>query len=273
MNRALLLLTVLLASFCSTAADPRDRESELNYLRCVMPESLLEFAHVEVPAIENIAILGEGAEQHLGLRLLPGQKILHGGIRAEVSVNYPYQPGDTVRYAWRFMVPKGFQSDAPKNRWWIIGQWHDQPNKDRGESRDGFPSRSPPVLVSIGELEGRLALVIAYGPKQSQKRGPLFIEPGNCHRLTAEIHWSQQAEGKATFYLDAPDKPAVVTEGPNMHNDYPHCLKLGMYRHPEIKTDNCIFLDDLTLTPQAVTRNLGRPTSSAPSQPVANPAP
>ena len=101
MNRRL-LLAALLASSCSKAADSKDREKELSYLRCVMPESLLEFAHVEVPAIENITIVGEGAGQHLGLHLLPGQKKKNGGIRAEINVNYPFQPGDTGRYAWRF---------------------------------------------------------------------------------------------------------------------------------------------------------------------------
>jgi hypothetical protein len=244
----LLLLAPLVAVSCRKAAGPGGREQELGYLRCFMPTGLLDFAHVEVPALENIALLGQGADQHLGLHLIPGQKKRNGGIRAEISVNYPYQPGDTVRYAWRFMVPKGFQSDAPLNRWWIIGQWHDQPNPRRGETWAGYPSKSPPVLISIGELEGRLAIAIAYGPKQSQQRGPLFIEPGIWHRLIAEIHWSQKADGKATFYLDAPDRPAAVLEGLNMHNDYQHYLKLGMYRHPEIKTDNWIYLDDLTVT-------------------------
>ena len=125
MSRYLFLLVALLTSSCSKAADPKDRERELSYLRCVVPESLLEFAHVEVPAVENITIMGEGTNQHLGLHLLPGQKKRNGGVRVEISVDYPFQPGDTVRYAWRFMVPEGFESDAPKNRWWIIGQWHD----------------------------------------------------------------------------------------------------------------------------------------------------
>lgn len=38
---------------------------------------------------------------------------------------------------------------------------------------------------------------------------------------------------------------------PNLHNAYQHYLKLGMYRHPDIKTDNWIYLDDLTITKQA----------------------
>ena len=246
----LLLCVVLFLPACGKVAGPDARERELSYLRCVMPESLLEFAHVEVPAIENITIQGADANQHLGLHLFPGQKKLNRGIRAEISVDYPHQPGDTVRYAWRFMVPNGFQSDAPQNRWWIIGQWHDQPNRERDESWDGFPSRSPPVLLGIGELNDRIAISMAYGPDQSQKRGPLFIEPGQWHSLAVEIRWSQDADGRAKLFLDDMTQPAVVIDGPNMHNDFQHYLKLGMYRHPEITTDNWIYLDDLTITTQ-----------------------
>ena len=251
MKRALYILlpfVALLLPSCDKFASPDMRERELSYLRCVMPDSLLEFAHVEVPAVENIAIQTDGANQHLGLHLFPGQQKLNGGIRAEISVDYPHQPGETVRYAWRFMVPQGFQSDAPKNRWWIIGQWHDQPNRDQGETWDDFPSRSPPVLISIGEMDDRLAIVMAYGPDQSQNRGPFFIEPGQWYNLAVEIRWSKNADGRAALFLDDMNQPAAVIDGPNMHNDFQHYLKLGMYRHPEIATDNWIYLDDLTIT-------------------------
>lgn len=250
MNRISLLLVAVFGSVGSKAAEPQVRERELSYLRCIMPESLLEFAHVEVATLENIAVLGEGTRQHLGLHLLPAPKKLNGGVRAEVSIDYPFRSGDTVRYAWRFKVPDGFQSDAPKNRWWIIGQLHDQPNQNRGETWDGFAAKSPPILVSIGELQGKLAIGIAYGLDQSQQRGPYFIEPGIWQSVALEIHWSQNADGKASFYFGDLSKPVTVLEGPNMHNDYQHYLKLGMYRHPDIATDNWIYLDDLTITKQ-----------------------
>ena len=239
---------LLLSPCCGRSADPAAREKELAYLRAVAPDDLLEFAHVEVPAIDNIALVGEGPTQHLGLHVLPGQKKLHGGIRAEISVDYPHKQGDTLRYEWRFMVPKGFVSDAPKNRWWIIGQWHDQPDSSRGETWEIFTSKSPPVLLGLGELQGKLGIGIAYGPDQSQKHGPLFIEAGRWHRLAVEIRWSQKADGKATFYLDDMSTPVATAIGPNMHNDFQHFLKLGMYRHPDIDTDNWIYVDDLKIT-------------------------
>lgn len=251
MNPSIILILLFVTS-CSKATDPKAREIELSFLRCLMPESLLEFSHVEVPAAENIAILGEGAEQHLGLHIFPAQKKLHGGIRAEISVDFPHQSGDTIRYAWRFMVPEGFTSDAPRNRWWLIGQWHDQPDKTRNESWEKFPSNSPPVLISLGEIDGKLGLGLAYGPKQDQKHGPIFIKPGKWHQLTVDIHWSQKSDGKATIYLDDLTKPTATFTGPNMHNAYQHYLKFGMYRHPEIATDNWIYIDDLTIAKSAM---------------------
>lgn len=106
------------------------------------------------------------------------------------------------------------------------------------------------MLLGIRALNDRLAISMAYGPDQSQNRGPLFIEPGKCHSVAVEIRWSQNADGRATLFLDAMTQPAGVLDGPNMHNDFQHFLKFGMYRHPEIATDNWIYIDDLTIITQ-----------------------
>ncbi|MDP1561702.1 MAG: polysaccharide lyase [Pirellulaceae bacterium] len=230
---------------CDRPADSNDREQELAYLRVLMPTELLPHAHVEVPGLENIAILGEGVEQHLGLRLYPGQKQRNRGNRAEVSLDWPYQEGDTVRYEWRFRVPEDFKSDAPQNRWWIIGQWHDQPDLNRGETWENFPSRSPPILVGIGEMDGRTAIAIEYGPTQADKQGPIFIERGQWHQLAFVIHWSQQVDGTADVYLDDMARPIHSYSGPNMHNGFQHYLKIGMYRDPAIATDCWIHVANL----------------------------
>lgn len=244
----LLLFVAISFTSCRQNVEPDVRERELSYLRCVVPENLLDFAHVEVPGIENIAIHGKAADQYLGLHLFNGQAKLNGGIRAEISVDYPFNEDDTVRYAWRLMVPEGFQSDAPKNRWWLIAQWHDQPNRNSGETWDEFPSRSPPVLISIGGQDDRIAIAMAYGLQQDKTHGPLFIEPGKWHNVALEIRWSQKTNGRASLYLDDFSQPVTVIDGPNMHNNFQHYLKVGMYRHPQITTDNWIFIDDLAIT-------------------------
>lgn len=248
MPRFLFHLLLLCVASCSRAADPQAREKELSYLRVLIPEDLLEHAHVEVPGIENIAVLGEGTDRHLGLHILPGQPKRGGGVRAEVSVDVPHEEGDTLRYEWSFRVPEDFQSDAPRNRWCLIGQWHDQPDTRRGETWEGFPSHSPPVLIGLGEVNGRLGIGIEYGPTQAQKYGPIFIERGQWHRVAMVIRWSQKADGQATLFFDDMTRPVKTFEGPNMHNGFQHFFKFGMYRHPEIATDNWIHLKDFKVT-------------------------
>lgn len=243
----LLLCTVLCG--CNKAGS---RDDELVYLRTVVPDSLLEYAHLEIGSAKGVAITGDGQSKHLGLHLFPGQRKVHGGIRAEISVDYPFQQGETVRYSWRFLLPNDFISDAPKNRWWVIGQWHDQPNKKQGETWKNFHSHSPPVLLGLGELDGKLAMSLSYGPTNVKHKqrvvGPIFLERGKWHTITFVIRWSQGADGKALVFLDDLSSPVITAEGPNMNNDYQHYLKLGMYRHPDIATDNWIYVDDLEIS-------------------------
>jgi hypothetical protein len=251
LRQIILLIPLLVAILCG-CTKAGSREDELVYLRTVMPDSLLEYAHLDVGSAKSVAIIGEGTRQHLGLRVFPGQEKVHGGIRAEISVGFPFQQGDTVRYSWRFMLPDNFVSDAPKNRWWIIGQWHDQPNKRLGETWKNFRSSSPPVLLGLGELEGKPAVSLSYGPTtgnlKSQVVGPIFLERGKWHTITFIIRWSQGPAGKVLAFLDDLSTPAMIAEGPNMNNDYEHYLKLGMYRHPDIAIDNWIYVDDLEIT-------------------------
>ena len=247
-----ILLPLLIVTVSCGCTKTGSRDDELIYLRTMMPDSLLEYAHLDVASVKSVAIIGEGQTKHLGLHVFPGQSKVHGGIRAEISVDYPFQQGETIRYSWRFMLPKDFVSDAPKNRWWVIGQWHDQPNKKLGETWEGFPSLSPPVLLGLGELEGRPAIGLTYGPtndnRKSRAVGPVFLERGKWHAITFVMRWSRGPDGRASVFLDDLSKPVMTAEGPNMNNDYQHYLKLGMYRHPDIATDNWIYVDDLEIS-------------------------
>lgn len=246
------LLALLLSCTFFGCTKPASREEQLSYLRAIMPESLLEYASLEIGSAKNAVIVKEGKTQHLRLGIFPGQAKVNKGMRSEVSVDYPYIQGDTVCYSWRFMLPKDFVCDAPKNRWWIIGQWHDQPNVMQGESWETFSSRSPPVLLGLGELEGRPAIGFTYGPtvdgQKQQSFGPIFLERGKWHSLAVVIRWSQGADGKATVFLDDHTTAAISVDGPNMNNDYQHYLKLGMYRHPAISTENWITIGNVEIT-------------------------
>jgi hypothetical protein len=225
------------------------REEELQYLRVVLPDEHLGYANLEVSSREALIVGEEGADRYLGLRVFPGQKRKDNRVRAEISVDYPFRPGDRVRYSWRFRVPEDFVTDAPANRWWVIGQWHDQPDQRLGESWDQFPSRSPPIVLGVGELDGRVAISLGYGPttgpERQQEFGPLWIERGKWHDLAIEIFWSSDADGHVELFLDNATEPSLAAQGPNMNNGYQHYWKVGQYRHPDINTDNRIDIADL----------------------------
>ncbi len=244
---AVLSIPLCTATGCRHDAEPPSREKELQFLQVLVPEPLLPHARLEVPGLENIQQGQEGTEHHLNLHLFPGQAKLNKGIRAEVTLDLPHREGETLRYEWRFRLPPDFQSDAPQNRWWIIGQWHDQPDPTKGETWEGFPSRSPPLLIGLGEIGGRMALGIEYGPTQAQKHGPLYIDRGVWHHIAFIIHWSQNDDGSAQVFLDDMQQPVVTFRGRNMHNGYQHFLKLGMYRHPGIEKASCIQLSRLNI--------------------------
>lgn len=247
-TRLLFFTLALILIACGRADQKAGREMELSYLKVLMGEELLPYAHLELAALENVTIEGTGADPSLGLHLFAGQKKRNGGVRAEVSVDFPHQQGDTLRYAWRFMLPEGSVMDGPKNRWCLFGQWHDQPDLKKHETWEGFPSHSPPVLLGLGSSDGGPAFSFEYGPKQAIRKGPFPIVTGVWHQVVMIIHWSQNDDGRATLFYDDLGKPLIAAEGANMHNDFQHYLKLGLYRHPDIQTNNSIFLDDLKIT-------------------------
>jgi len=251
MKRNLLIVLVVLNLFLCGCGEGGGRSEEVVYLKTIMPESLVQMANLDVATRDSVAVVGKGESQYLGLRLLPGQPKLHGGIRAEVSVDFPFSEGDRVNYRWRFMIPDDFVSDAPENRWWVIGQWHDQPNLTIGESWENFASRSPPISLALGEIDDQLGIVLTYGLTTTgniqQLSEPKFIEKGIWHTIETQIDWTRGTTGQVKVFLDGSADPNFVGEGPNMNNAYQHYLKFGMYRHPKIDSDNWIYIDDLTI--------------------------
>lgn len=217
------------------------------YLNAILPPGLRGYAGIEVPSEENIDLLSDGAGEYVEFRLVPGQARKNNGIRAEMSVNYPYQVGDVVRYQWKMRLPEDFKADEPRNRWWVMGQWHDQPDPAKGETWAGFPGRSPPVSFNYLRKDGKDLLSLLVGSPRMQSAGVLPIRRGVWHALEVVIKWSQSADGKVAVFLDASKEPVLAATGPNMHNGYQHYLKLGMYRHPDIATENRLEIRDVSI--------------------------
>jgi hypothetical protein len=241
------LVLVLGFAGCDSQATGGSREEELHYLRAAVDTSLLEYAHLEVSSRENISLFDEEGKPYLGFHIIPGQPLKNRGVRAELSVDFPYRPAAVVRYEWRFRLPKDFQADEHGNRWWIVGQWHDQPDTTKGERWEGFPSHSPPILLGYGRKENRDYLGFSYGSPTQRPVALIDIHRGVWHKLCVLIHWSQGEDGSANVFLDDAEKPVAEAHGPNMHNAYQHCFKVGMYRHPEIHSENWMHISDVRI--------------------------
>ena len=182
----------------------------------------------------------------IGFRLSDTTLPVHGGIRSEVAVDYPYREGETVRYAWEMLFPGPFAGDAPLKRWWLVAQWHDQPDRRIGEKWDGFPPRSPPVAIYVEERDGEpgIGLIMNGNDKRSWTRLPR----DTWLQVSVTMRWSTRDDGNVT--LDVADRPEffVSVAGQNMHKGFQHYLKLGQYRHPQIKTDNTVFFRKMNIT-------------------------
>lgn len=226
------------------------REMELRYLRAAVAEPLLAQSHIEISSLEHIRIGSDRLGPHLGLRTYYGQRLKNNGVRAEISVDTPWEEGDTVRYAWRFLIPPEFAADTPGNRWWLFGNWHDQPDPRIGQTWDNFPSRSPPVAFGYGRVDNQDQLSFVYGAPNPRTIGLIPFARDRWQQIGLEVKWSRGADGRAAVHLNGKSTPVLEARGPNMHNGYRHFMKLGAYRHPDIKGDAWLYIGGVAVQRQ-----------------------
>ncbi len=185
-----------------------------------------------------------------------GERVSNGN-RAEIFRDHGDKAGREVWYAWSFLVPRDFVDVewAPK-LWQCIGQWHDQPDKTKGETWANFPGRSPSIAVYYTSKGGASAIEVwygTYGKGEAQKivaRAP--IVKGQWHDLRFHIRWSQGSDGFLEPFLDG--RPLIASEkgrasGPNMWNGASHYLKIGLYRSDRITPTNSVYFDEVRIGP------------------------
>lgn len=240
-------LAIILLSISLSPVFAQDRAAELRFLRAALPESLIQYGNLEVVALRNLDAQNENGNQFLELRMFPGQQILNKGNRSELTVNFPHEIGDTIEYNWRLRLPSGSETDAPNNRWWILTQWHDQPDPRLGQTWADYPDRSPPVSLGYGVVGGRDVITFAYGSPEQKGYAIQTLPRDVWHNLRAVIHWSTGAGGKAEIYLNDMNTPFGTATGPNMHNEYQHFMKMGNYRHSMIQVYSQIHVDGVSI--------------------------
>lgn len=239
-------------STVSNLSPEESRSLEEAYLRYAIHPSLLPYAHIEVASLSNIATGTDAFGTYLTLRLLTDQVLKNNGERSEISIDFPYVENDTIEYTWSFMIPTDFISDAPANRWWLIADWHDQPNPALGETWDTYETKSTPIIFGYGNIDGSDLFTLSTGSWRTEQgiepRGAASVTRGVWHSVRMVVHWSQQETGRVTVYLDNAKEPTFDVRGQNMVNSYQHYMKIGQYRHQDINTENAIFIKDVSIT-------------------------
>lgn len=185
-----------------------------------------------------------------------GERVSNGN-RAEIFRDNGDKAGREVWYAWSFLVPRDFLDvEWTPKLWQCIGQWHDQPDKTKGETWATFPGRSPSIAVYYTSKGGVPAIEVwygTYGKGENQKIvATAPIRKGEWHDLMFHIRWSQQNDGFLAPFLDG--KPLIAGEkerasGPNMWNGASHYLKIGLYRSDRITPTNSVYFDEVCIGP------------------------
>lgn len=229
-----LMFLFLITDACPTVAD----SSAADIAVALSSPQLEEHMSLERAGADSISIESDSVK----FSLLENNAPVNGGVRSEVAVNYPFKLGDRIRYEFEFMFPNDFLADDGK-RWWVIAQWHDQPNIAEGGSWKNFPGRAPPVSLYVEERDGVLGTGVNYYITGEKSWSP--INRGEWNKVRFELLWLNNADGELRFFLNQEDLRRFA--GPNMHNNYAHYLKIGMYRHPEIATNSAVFFKNLNV--------------------------
>lgn len=235
-----LAITGLITLSFTCCAQPNpvdDKEFTAQLAKSLSAEHLYKYMFLEAVANETVTY----TEHSITFKISPNQARLHSGIRSELSIDYPYQLGQTVSYSFEMKVPDDFQNDK-KNRWSLFAQWHDQPNPERGETWQNFPGNSPPVSLFTESQQGVFGIGIDYG---GVHREWVPLSKGQWHRFQFRFLWSNKQDGKLTVALN--DETRFLFTGANMLNDFQHYLKIGLYRHSKIPTRNQISFKALDI--------------------------
>ena len=227
----------ILASFSCYSVERND-EFTKDLAKALNAEQLSQYMYLEAIPDETVKI----NKSSVAFSIDKNQPKLNSGTRSELSINFPYKVGESVGYKFDMFIPASFMSDD-LNRWSLLAQWHDQPNFDKGEVWKNHPKLSPPVFIFTESNYGSFGIGIQYGLNQ---RVWFPIQKNLWHQFEFRFLWSKTNEGKLQVLLN--DAYKFSFEGQNMLNEYQHYLKVGLYRHPEIKGHNEIHFRNLSIS-------------------------
>lgn len=182
--------------------------------------------------------------------LVPGE-IIFNGNRAELMYQ-DYNPNiSEVYYSWSVMLDSNY---IDSGKWQILGQWHDQPDKDEGETWINYPPNNPPV--SLQYSNGYMYAVV-NPPQGWQERVGKFseekrVELGKWIDIVFHIYWSLKEDGFVEVWIDGENVTPYNGKdykiyARTMFNKAGNYLKIGLYRGPDATVTNKVYFDDIKI--------------------------
>jgi hypothetical protein len=199
-------------------------------------QELVPWLNLEIPACGNIHV-GVG---YAGFVLDEQNDKLHDGIRSEIAIDYPFVEGDTIEYRWSILVPSAAAPGGDASQWWLIAQWHDQPDFRLGETWAMLKAQPPPVAVFVENRNGATGIGLYGLPGKRISWAPVPTDV--WLDLSVVVHWRTTGDGSVHFSVDGHPEFDVTTTGRNMLNGYRHYFKVGQYRAPTIRQYSVLYV-------------------------------
>lgn len=200
---------------------------------------LVPLLKLEIPSCANIRL---GAD-HAAFILNEENDRLNNGIRSEIGIDFPFQEGDIIEYRWSVLLPSSGTPGGAADQWWLIAQWHDQPDPRLGETWANFKAESPPLAVFVERRNGVLG--IGLHSLRGQK-GPWVPVPMDTWMdIRVVIHWSRSSDGYVRLTVDGRPDIVLSAMGRNMLNGYQHYFKAGQYRAPTVRQQAAVYMKNI----------------------------
>lgn len=187
---------------------------------------------------------------------------IHGKSRVELSLKLPYadeypMDGRPVFYGWSVYFPLDFyfNHSVEQDGFNIVGQWFHRPEVGQSweewENNHGGKKGSPSVSIRYAELEdGTTGLGVLTRPSvnsQSTLIGERAIRLGEWNDIIFEIKWSMENDGYIQAWLNGGSFTDGKYIAKNMYTSTPKNLKLGLYRGPNVLSENTIYYDEIRI--------------------------
>ncbi len=166
--------------------------------------------------------------------------------RSEIQIFNVAPAQNEIYYAWSVKIPSNYIESSD---WQVIGQFHDQPDFDNGETWNNYPAHSPPLSLAYYNNKIGLTVNVPFGPG-AEIISEREIVKGTWNDIILRIYWSTKSDGYIEAWIN--NVPMTDISGQitryyfrNLYNNAGNYLKIGLYRSNNIKTKNTVYYDEI----------------------------